>query len=850
VSQGFGTPPPSAPSGSGLPDGGTTGQVLAKASNTDGDAEWITGGDAPADASTISKGIVQLAGDLTGTADSPQIAAGAVGATEIAGALKGGAAAGSEALRALGTTATTAAAGNDSRLSDSRTPAGAAGGVLGGSYPNPTFAADMATQAELDAAIAAKTSGHTVQDEGSALTQRAALNFVGAGVQVTDDAGNGATKVTVSGQLYSAVTVTPESYGAKRDGRMITDAAITTGTATLTSASGPFTSADVGKAIHIRNAAAGTNVGLTTTISAYISATQVTLAANAGATVSGQVAVYGSDDTAAWAAAVAAAVAACQANRSYYAEIVGSNGIYMIAGAATLGGGSPDTRGNAQIPLPVVPPGTGQKVILRLGGAHFSAGQAHWDQTQPQMSGCVLFSTLVAQTSHGTYGVPAVIGGPTIDLTSPTETFSNMRLIIDGLSVILPFNPTFTGIDARRLAQCDVLSLTVQALATPDADGGTPNFATKPTAANGVGLYLSRMNNNDSNNVGVYHCSGFYYGLGFSDHLTAQKLLLLYCDTAMWINNVSGTPQHGSWIGYASVEACNRVIDNASSSSGSYPLVIDQLDVEIITGPYDINDTNNSLRGHIGFVDPPGKRAPRVNGARYIRVEDLMPKRGGPAVLYPTSGITAITNAIGAQVTTSTAHGLTTGQRVQISGVAGATGANGIWTVTLVDTTHFTIDNAGAPGAYTSGGLVETLVPLPKSGGGTTAITGISQAAAAVVTAAGHGLTSGQLVTITGLSGPQANLTNGTFPVIVLDANTFSIPVNTTTAAYSSGGGTVNHAYVPWRDAMAYITGGTVTAIAVDGVATGLTSGGVVVPAGKKLEITYSVAPTLTVTLL
>jgi hypothetical protein len=49
---------------------------------------------------------------------------------------------------------------------------------------------------------------------------------------------------------------------------------------------------------------------------------------------------------------------------------------------------------------------------------------------------------------------------------------------------------------------------------------------------------------------------------------------------------------------------------------------------------------------------------------------------------------------------------------------------------------------------------------------------------------------------------------------------------------------------------MAYITGGTVTAIAVDGVATGLTSGGVVVPAGKKLEITYSVAPTLTVTLL
>lgn len=75
-----------------------------------------------------------------------------------------------------------------------------------------------------------------------------------------------------------------------------------------------------------------------------------------------------------------------------------------------------------------------------------------------------------------------------------------------------------------------------------------------------------------------------------------------------------------------------------------------------------------------------------------------------PSAVVGTS-ITAITNFGGLiEITTSTAHGLSTGAVVSIVGANSSWAANGTWFVTSVDATHFTLNNSTfASGAGTLG---------------------------------------------------------------------------------------------------------------------------------------------------
>ncbi|MEW6210918.1 MAG: ubiquitin-activating E1 FCCH domain-containing protein [Acidobacteriota bacterium] len=70
--------------------------------------------------------------------------------------------------------------------------------------------------------------------------------------------------------------------------------------------------------------------------------------------------------------------------------------------------------------------------------------------------------------------------------------------------------------------------------------------------------------------------------------------------------------------------------------------------------------------------------------------------------------ITSATNASPIVITTSTNHKLVTGDSVTISGVGGNTAANGTFTVTVTNSTTFSLDGSTGNGTYTSGGTFNT----------------------------------------------------------------------------------------------------------------------------------------------
>ncbi|NBO92938.1 MAG: hypothetical protein EBV06_11605, partial [Planctomycetia bacterium] len=165
------------------------------------------------------------------------------------------------------------------------------------------------------------------------------------------------------------------------------------------------------------------------------------------------------------------------------------------------------------------------------------------------------------------------------------------------------------------------------------------------------------------------------------------------------------------------------------------------------------------------------------------RTELLVPGIGSSntiAVLATTSkyGVVVSASASNAAITiTSPGHGLSNGDEVTISGVPGNLNANGTFTVSSVTTDTFQIAATSltastGPGFWARSGIVT---------GATNTINN-----PIVVTATGHGLTNGTLVTIANVQG-NTNA-NGTWVIRVIDANSFELVGSVPNATYTTGG--------------------------------------------------------------
>ncbi len=388
--------------------------------------------------------------------------------------------------------------------------------------------------------------------------------------------------------------VTATAYGADGDGQVVGDGAMSSGSAVLTSATAAFATADVGKAISVKGAAATGVTTLITTIASRQSATQVTLtAANAsGGAVSNAVVIWGTDDTAAIQAAVDAAETYLLTHT--YAQVYFPPRAYVVAGALN------NTKsGNGQIVFGVYSTAANKKILEFRGETDGAAAVRHWQQTVPQFSGsCILslgvFASTTAQTNNiNADGNPGVISGPNEGFGyGASALFSNIMPVLRNLAVLTTHSAYGISYGAANLWGCANAHVenfgygSAGTVASPSTDYSSPGtFGTGLS----VGLLLPAPGNNDNVIAKNISCGGGYtYALFLTEHAVIDRYMALYCWAGLCpVGNYAGSvgSVHAMLILSASIEACvNEVYIVGVGSNGVGPIVdINQLSTESST---------------------------------------------------------------------------------------------------------------------------------------------------------------------------------------------------------------------------------------------------------------------------
>jgi hypothetical protein len=379
-------------------------------------------------------------------------------------------------------------------------------------------------------------------------------------------------------------------------------------------------------------------------------------------------------------AIIASTVADAIADGSFYAEIFMPPGLYHCSGPLTQGGA---TKGNAQIPLPVIDPTIEKFTLVIRSGIGGGDSLPLWTQTVGQKtSGACLYTTLTGAYS-ATFGNPSVLGGPTSEQgygnsSDSTFLFSNMHVVLDAVSVCSStVNPTMTAFDFQGCAQLTVRSAGAFCDAPTLGAGGVGTVL--PTHSSALGLHPPSQGNNDLNNIYSWSCEGYYTSLVLTEHCVVTRVCSVYCNRGLAISAQGYA--HGNVVLYASIESClNYVVWDTYT----HAIIID-LDVEhnhgtVFDGGPDISEATAGIaRGYVGFEVSGGGEGegtePVVIGCLGLKINNIGRKAatantadGFPSP--PASGV-AFKNPFWKDSFVAISGGTITGYAVDCGGIGG-----------------------------------------------------------------------------------------------------------------------------------------------------------------------------------
>lgn len=360
--------------------------------------------------------------------------------------------------------------------------------------------------------------------------------------------------------VYSAgisiITSSPETrkiysvkdFGALGNGVQLTNVYLTNATTTLICTSAVFTASDVGKSVLITGAG-GAGADLSTTISAFVDSTNVTLANAASTTVQAYPGRYGSDDA-----------TAIQAGLNYVSTNGGGTlyfpkGIYIVKGSF-------DATKNSILTLPDIPWADTGTVIPNL---IIEGEMAPW-------SGFTGPGSSPQWGSSGTWIMCNVVGtGTTAALlnaenaTTPyINSFNQIRVTVRNIGFRLASNPQMTCLDLGYASTADLWNTYV--------DTGWIGYqGPAPTLATSTGIVMPRTNNSGGgiNRLDQVSVTGFYLGVVGAEHVFGCQFSAIACVTGIRLD----TTYHASDWYDINLQGCQTNIAIGGAHRASFYMV-------------------------------------------------------------------------------------------------------------------------------------------------------------------------------------------------------------------------------------------------------------------------------------